>query len=190
MKKIVYVVAVSLAVLVSCTNAQSRQKAQAQESEIVAEDMSAGLKTGVKEGMMFTDFTIVQDPANIIGSTVKFSDYVGKGKYVLVDFWASWCGPCKGEIPNIRAVYEKYAGDDFDVLSIAVWDKPEDTAVAAREHGVIWNQIVNAQKIPTEVYGIKGIPHIMLIGPDGVIIKRDLRGPAIEAEVSKYVKAK
>ena len=64
------------------------------------------------------------------------------------------------------------------------------TAVAAREEGVVWNQIVNAKEIPTDIYGIEGIPHIMLIGPDGTIIKRDLRGAEIEATVAKYVQAK
>ena len=133
---------------------------------------------------MFTDFTVLQDPKDP-ASAVKFSDFVGKGKYVLVDFWASWCGPCKREIPNIAAVYDKYKGDDFDVLSIAVWDKPEDTAKAAAEHGVVWSQIINAQKIPTDIYGIEGIPHIMLVGPDGIILKRDLRGADIEKAVAE-----
>ena len=147
-------------------------------------------KKATKEGQPFTDFTIVQDPDNAEASTVKFSDYVGKGKYMLVDFWASWCGPCKAEIPNIRAVYEKYAGEDFDVLSVAVWDKPEDTARAAEQLGVTWNQIVNAQKVPTDIYGIDGIPHIILFGPDGTILKRELRDEQIEAAVATYVKAK
>ncbi|HBH20816.1 MAG TPA: hypothetical protein DDX33_02095 [Rikenellaceae bacterium] len=142
-------------------------------------------KKATAEGQMFTDFTIVQDPDNAETSTVKFSDYVGNGKYVLVDFWASWCGPCKREIPNIAAVYDKYRGDDFDVLSVAVWDKPEDTKKAAAEHGVVWNQIINAQKIPTDIYGIEGIPHIMLVGPDGTIVKRDLRGENIEKAVAE-----
>ena len=147
-------------------------------------------KKATKAGQPFTDFTIVQDPDNAEETTVKFSDYVGKGKYVLVDFWASWCGPCKAEIPNIKAVYDKYAGEDFDVLSVAVWDKPEATAQAAAELGITWNQIVNAQKIPTDLYGIEGIPHIMLVGPDGTILNRELRGDDIEKTVAGYVKAK
>ena len=147
-------------------------------------------KKATKAGQPFVDFTIVQDPENPETSTVKFSDYVGKGKYMLVDFWASWCGPCKAEIPNIKAVYEKYAGEDFDVLSVAVWDKPKDTAKAAAELGITWNQIINAQQVPTDLYGIDGIPHIMLVGPDGIILNRDLRGDLIEVNVSRYVKAK
>ena len=151
---------------------------------------SLNAKKATKEGQPFADFTIVQDPENPETSTVSLSDYAGKGKYLLVDFWASWCGPCKAEIPNIKAVYEKYAGEDFDVLSVAVWDKPEATVEAAAEHGVTWNQIINAQKVPTDLYGIDGIPHILLIGPDGVILKRNLRGEDIEATVAQYVKAK
>jgi Thiol-disulfide isomerase and thioredoxins len=138
-------------------------------------------KVATAEGKMFTDFEV---------NGVKFSTFVGNGKYVLVDFWASWCGPCKAEIPNIRKVYEKYAGSDFDVLSVAVWDKPEATVAAAKEEGITWPQMIDAQRIPTDIYGIQGIPHIILFGPDGTILKRDLRGDDIESEVAKYVQAK
>lgn len=147
-------------------------------------------KTNTAEGKMFTDFTIVQDPDNAEATTVKFSDYVGKGKYMLVDFWASWCGPCKGEIPNLKSIYEKYKGDDFDMLSVAVWDEPAASVDTAAAYGIKWNHIINAQKIPTDIYGIDGIPHIILFGPDGKILKRDLRGAAIGEEISKYVSAK
>ena len=122
------------------------------------------------------------------GKIQKLSDYVGKGKYILVDFWASWCGPCKAELPNIKNVYQKYAGPEFDILSVAVWDKKEDTIQSAKEQGIVWNQIIDAQRIPTNIYGIDGIPHIILFGPDGTIVKRDLRGDDIEAEVAKHVK--
>ena len=142
-------------------------------------------KSATAEGKMFTDFTVVQDESDPEGSKVSLSDYVGKGKYVLVDFWASWCGPCKQELPNIAAVYNKYKGDNFDVLSIAVWDDPADTKVAAEEEGITWSQIINAQQVPTDIYGIEGIPHIILFGPDGTILKRDLRGDNIEAAVAE-----
>lgn len=138
-------------------------------------------KKATAEGSMFTDFDI---------NGVKLSDYVGKGKYVLVDFWASWCGPCKREIPNIKKVYDKYAGKDFDVLSVAVWDERQASIDTAKAYGVNWKEIVDAQNIPTDLYGIQGIPHIILFGPDGAIIKRNLRGEGIEEEVAKYVPAK
>ena len=137
------------------------------------------------EGKMFADFTVVQDPEDPEGSTVKLSDYVGKGKYMLVDFWASWCGPCRDELPFLKAVYEKYKGDDFDIIGVAVSDTPTDTRKAVVELEIPWSQIINAQLIPGEVYGIQYIPHIILFGPDGTILKRDLRHEGIEEAVAE-----
>ena len=140
-------------------------------------------KTG--EGRPFVDFTVVQDPDHPETSTVKFSDYIGNGKFVLVDFWASWCGPCREEMPNLKNVYETYAGPDFDLLSIAVADRLEDTLEAAKELGITWCQIVNAQQIPLEIYGIDAIPHVFLFGPEGTILKRNLRGEKIGEAVKE-----
>ena len=140
------------------------------------------------EGAMFTDFTVIQDPENPETSAAKLSDFVGKGKYMLVDFWASWCGPCKGEIPNLKSVYEKFHGENFDMLSVAVWDNPTASVDTAAAYGIAWNHIINGGKEVTDAYGIEGIPHIILFGPDGTILKRDLRGAEIAKEVGKYVK--
>ena len=137
------------------------------------------------EGAPFVDFTVVQDPENPETSTVRFSDYIGKGKFMLVDFWASWCAPCRAEMPYLVDVYNTYHGDNFDMLSIAVSDKVEDTLEAAPGLGIVWNQIVNAQTIPTDLYGIDAIPHIILFGPDGTILKRNLRGEEIGEAVKE-----
>ncbi len=145
------------------------------------EAVEAEAKTA--EGQMFSDFEVSYE-----GKTEKLSDYVGQGKYILVDFWASWCGPCKQEIPNLKEVYSKYHGDKFDILSVAVWDDPQASIDTAAVYQIPWNHMVNAQRIPTDLYGISGIPHIILFGPDGTILKRNLRGEEIGNTVGKYVR--
>ncbi|MBP5210338.1 MAG: AhpC/TSA family protein [Bacteroidales bacterium] len=136
------------------------------------------------EGSMFVDFT-GEDPA---GNPRSLSDYVGKGKYVLVDFWASWCGPCRAEIPNIIKVYNTYAKKDLVVLGVPVWDERPDTDAAMAEMGIKYDQIyVGDDRTPTNLYGISGIPHIILFGPDGTIVKRNLRGATIEETIKSLL---
>ena len=150
------------------------------------------------EGSMFQDFTVEHvygydrsmDPQPLM-KEVKFSDYVGKGTYVLVDFWSPWCGPCKREIPNIKAVYDQYKDKGLEVLSLAVWErKPQShTIETAGELGMDWLHINNCGSVPTDIYGIEGIPHLMLIAPDGKILKRGFHGlEGIEAAVAEYIK--
>ena len=136
-----------------------------------------------KEGNKFKDFAVEYD-----GKTTRFSDYVGKGQYVLVDFWASWCGPCRAEIPNLIAAYNKYKEKGLVVLGVAVSDKPEATLKAIEDEKIPYPQIINSQQIATSLYGIRGIPEIMLFGPDGTIVKQGLRGENIEKTLAEIYK--
>ena len=171
---------------------------------LLAEDDIADIVKSVRArentapGKQFIDFeveTVVATTRSIppqpIYGTVRFSDYVGKGKYVLVDFWSPWCGPCCEAMPYIKAVYEKYKGEKFDVLSIAVWEREpfEVTYNRMVELEMDWTTINNAKNIPTEIYGIDGIPHLMLIGPDGIILERGLSDTELDEVVSRYVSA-
>lgn len=123
------------------------------------------------------------------GKDAKLSDYVGKGKYVLVDFWASWCGPCKHEAEEtLRPLYEKYKDDDrFMILSVATWDEPEATLSALEQLQYPWQQMIDAGMTPMNLYGFDGIPMIFLFSPDGTILKRDLRGALLTKEVDSIL---
>ena len=134
-------------------------------------------------GRMFTDYLVAG--GNPDGTDVRLSDYVGKGKYILLDHWASWCGPCKAEMPSIKKTWEAFAGERFDVVSIAVSDKREDTMAALERVDMPWHQILDAQKIPSETYGINAIPHLILFAPDGTILKRGIRGEEIYRAVEE-----
>lgn len=152
------------------------------DSTIIAAKEGWEIQIATSEGKIFKDFE-----AEYEGKVTKLSDYVGKGKYVLVDFWASWCGPCKREIPFLIQVYEQYKGDKFEVLGVATWDKPEDTKKAIEQLGITYPQMLNAQKAGSDAYGISGIPQIILFGPDGTILKRNLRGEGIEEAVKEVL---
>lgn len=137
------------------------------------------------EGNKFTDFEVIAED----GAKQKLSDYVGKGKVTLVDFWASWCPPCRAEIPKLQALKAKY-GDKLDILGVAVWDNPDDSRKAIDELGITWPVIIGTGKLtePTDLYGINSIPHIIIFGPDGTILSRGLLGDALANRLAEILK--
>ena len=140
-------------------------------------------KMATAEGAMFTDFEIEYE-----GVKHKLSDVVGKGDYVLVDFWASWCGPCIRQAAVLKDIYKEYKDDGLKILGVAVWDEPENTKKAIVQHELPWESWLNGQNIPTDAYGISGIPCIILFGPDGTILSRDKQSDELKADVAKAMK--
>jgi thiol-disulfide isomerase/thioredoxin len=125
------------------------------------------------------------------GEVVKeqgtFEDYVGTGSYTLVDFWASWCGPCKAEAPNVIAVFEKYRDKGLVVIGVPVNDKQEATEKAMRDLGIHYPQVLDPSMTLASRFGVEGIPYIILFAPDASIVAQGLRGARIDEEVGKVL---
>ncbi len=136
-------------------------------------------------GQPYTDF----EGKDAAGNPVKLSDYVGKGNYVLVDMWASWCGPCKREIPNLAEINNLYKDKGLTVLGIFVWDEEKNLEPTLKAENITWAQIIDSEKKATAAYGVDGIPAIMLFGPDGTILERgnSMRGENMKKTIEKYL---
>ncbi|MCC8088058.1 MAG: AhpC/TSA family protein [Rikenellaceae bacterium] len=159
-----------------------------QDNKLVkaAYDMNV-VKTFKDAGTLFKDFTVPDGRTD--SASVSLSDYVGRGKYILVDFWASWCEPCRQSIPQLKEIYQNFRGEKFEILGVAVNDERENTMDAVVKEAVPWPNIYNAGTIPTELYEISGIPLYILFDPDGKIILRmnELNKRAIEKELQKHI---
>jgi thiol-disulfide isomerase/thioredoxin len=152
--------------------AQMRESQKAQEA--------------LKPGASFPDFA----EKDLTGAPLSIARF--KGKPVLVDFWATWCGPCVAELPNVVAAYQKYHPKGFDIVGISL-DKEGDEQKLKdfmKDKGVVWPQFYDGKGWESTLgkkYGITAIPATFLLDGDGKIVARDLRGPALDAALAKLL---
>lgn len=125
------------------------------------------------------------------GNDAALSDYAGKGKIVLIDFWASWCGPCIAEMPNVKEAYAKYKDKGFEIVAISLDDNADAWKKSIKDLAITWPQISDLKAWESDLaaaYGVRSIPHTVLLDKDGKIIEKDLRGEKIAEKLSELLK--
>lgn len=123
------------------------------------------------------------------GETVQLSSVIPQGKYVLLEFWASWCGPCRGEIPHLKHAYNELKSKGFDIVSISIDENKKDWEKALEEEGMAWTQLRadgGFESSAAKEYGILGVPYCMLLNDQGVIVAHDVRGARLEMMLEKF----
>lgn len=140
-----------------------------------------------RPGLMYTDLEM----KDMKDKTVKLSQWVGKGKYVFVDFWASWCGPCRQEMPNVVEAYAKYKDKGLEIIGVSFDSKKEAWVAGVEKLNMTWPQMSDLKgwkSAATEAYGVRSIPSNVLLDPSGKIIAHDLRAEELQKVLADLFK--
>lgn len=138
----------------------------------------------IARGAKFTDFEM----NDIEGNPRKLSDYVGNGKIVIADFWASWCGPCRAAMPDLIKLYEEYKDQGVEVIGISLDNSQEAWEKGVQDLNIPWTQLSDLQGWKNEaaqIYRVRSIPNLMVFDKDGTILARNLHGEALEKKIKE-----
>lgn len=138
-------------------------------------------------GAQFIDFSM----PDMDGKMHKLSEYVGKGNYVLIDFWASWCGPCRREMPNLVEIYKKYKSQGFEIVGVSLDRDAEAWKKGIEQLHITWPQMSDLKYWDCEgarLYAVSSIPHTVLIDGEGTILARGLHGEELQEKIAESLK--
>jgi len=119
------------------------------------------------------------------GNPVSLEAY--RGKFVLVDFWASWCKPCRQENPRMLSIFNRYKGPQFDMLGVSIDRSKEQWKQAVIADQLNWTQVIDESEVAVNAYGVVGIPANVLVGPDGAVVAKNIFGKELEAKLSELL---
>ena len=173
----------------SCNCKKNGECAKAQAEQQVADTTNATTQgeAQANDGSKFIDFTV---PA-LDGKQVKLADVVAKNKITMVDFWASWCGPCRMEMPNVVEAYKQFHDKGLEIVGVSLDESKNDWETTVKDMGMNWIQTSDLKGWECEaarLYGVRGIPACVLINQKGEIVGRDLRAEELHARLAELLK--
>ncbi len=184
MKKLFMLLTVQGIVFLSAC-AQKQEAPTTAEAETVAE--ATQVEEGTEVGMHYIDISL----PGTDGETVRVSDYVAKNKYTLIDFWASWCPPCRAEMPNIVSAYAEYHDKGLEVVGVSLDNKKEAWTAAITALQMPWPQMSDLKGWDCEgaaLYGVRSIPSNVLVDQQGIIVAKNLRAEGLQQTLAELLK--